>query len=178
MNIWILFRLARGLEPKQITINHLGKTKKKTVHYCISCESQRIVPIWNTAYTNNARDHIQKKHRAEWREWHRGYHITQLSIVDLKQPLIDRYTQPVSDYKPSHLVLRQAFDKPRFIRAFIALCARRRVSLNATDWPELQELVLAGNPIIQDLLKLSRRTLVRLLEKNHLEYRKELQIAI
>jgi hypothetical protein len=91
---------------------------------------------------------------------------------------MDQYMQSTEQHHSRHLVLRQTFDKPRFIRAFIALCARRRLPLNATDWPELQELVLAGNPVIQDLLKLSRRTLVRLLEKNHQQYRQQLQIKI
>lgn len=91
---------------------------------------------------------------------------------------IDQYTQPVGKKRARSLILRQAFNRPRFIRALISLCARRRLPLNATDWPQLQELILAGNLAIQDLMKLSRRTLMQLLQANHLEYRTQLQTAI
>lgn len=178
MNIWTLFRLAKGSEQTHIIQKVGSKRHKKVLHYCIPCENQKTKPIWSNAYTGNAKEHVQKKHRAEWKEWYRNHTNTSLSIDDPKQTSMDRYAQPVGEHHSRDLILRQAFDKPRFIRAFIALCARRRLSLSATDWPELQELILAGNPAIQDLLKLSRRTLIRLLEKNHLEYRKQLQVAI
>jgi hypothetical protein len=52
------------------------------------------------------------------------------------------------------------------------------VSLNCTTWPELKELILAGNPAIGDLLNLSRRTLVRRLERNYEKHQKRLQRAL
>lgn len=177
MNIWTLFRLPVGSEQTHIVQNVGTKRHKKVLHYCLSCERQKAKPIWSSAYTGNAKEHVQKVHRAEWKEWSRN-HGNSLRTNGSNQPSIDRYMEPVGVHSSRHLTLRQAFDKARFIRAFIALCARRRVSLSATDWPELQELMLAGNPTIQDLLKLSRRTLVRLLERNHVEYRKRLQTAI
>jgi hypothetical protein len=177
MNIWTLFRLPVGSEQTHIVQNVGTKRHKKVLHYCLSCEGQKAKPIWSSAYTGNAKEHVQKVHRAEWKEWSRN-HGNFLRTNGSNQPSIDRYMEPVGVHSSRHLTLRQAFDKARFIRAFIALCARRRVSLSATDWPELQELMLAGNPTIQDLLKLSRRTLVRLLERNHVEYRKRLQTAI
>lgn len=178
MNIWTLFRLPIGSEQTHIVQKVGSKRHKKVLHYCISCENQKMKPIWSNAYTGNAKEHVQKKHKAEWKEWCRNHTKNSFSMGNPNQTSIDQYAQPVGDHRSRNLILRQAFNKPRFIRAFIALCARRRVSLNATDWPELQELVLAGNPAIQDLLKLSRRTLMRLLEKNHLEYRRQVQTAI
>src|SRR5438309_11285440 len=70
MNIWTLFRLAKGSEAKHITITTHGNAKKKILHYCISCETRKIKPIWSNAFAGNAKDHIQRKHKAEWQEWY------------------------------------------------------------------------------------------------------------
>jgi hypothetical protein len=50
--------------------------------------------------------------------------------------------------------------------------------LSATDWLELHELILSGESMIGDLIKLSRRTLVRLLSKNHHLYLHQLQDSL
>jgi hypothetical protein len=60
----------------------------------------------------------------------------------------------------------------------IALFSKKRLALSATDWPELHELILSGNSMIGDLIKLSCRTLVRLLSKNHHQYRDKLQDSL
>ena len=49
------------------------------------------------------------------------------------------------------LVLREAYDRPRHLQALLALCARRRLPLNAIEWPELHDLILSANPQISDL---------------------------
>ena len=73
------------------------------------------------------------------------------------------------------LVLREAHDRPRHLQALLALCARRRLPLNAIVWPELHGLLLSANPEISDLAQFSRRTFTRDLVLNYERYRQILQ---
>ena len=120
MNIWTLFRLPVGSEQTHIVQNVGTKRHKKVLHYCLSCERQKVKPIWSSAYTGNAKEHVQKVHRAEWKEWSRN-HGNSLRTDGPNQASIDRYMQPVGVHSSRHLTLRQAFDKPRFIKAFISV---------------------------------------------------------
>ena len=54
----------------------------------------------------------------------------------------------------------------------IALYARRQLPLSATEWPKLRDLILLGNLVIANDIKLSRRQLGRLLIDNYKEYYK------
>ncbi|KAI8401800.1 hypothetical protein FOFC_18669 [Fusarium oxysporum] len=72
------------------------------------------------------------------------------------------------------LVLREAYDRPRHLQALLALCARRRLPLNAIEWPEFHDL-LSANPEISDLAQFSRRTLTCALVLNYERYRQILQ---
>jgi hypothetical protein len=178
-NIWTLFRLARGSEKQKLAVRlPSGKVHNKTLHYCLLCEQKTVPESWSDAYTGNAREHIQKRHQAQWREIWRGYTGSIASVDDPAQRTIERYTQRLPDHKSRTIILREAYDRPRHIRALIALCSKKRIALSASDWPELHELMLASNPAIEDLIRLSRRTLVRLLSKNHLQYRKQLQNSL
>lgn len=76
------------------------------------------------------------------------------------------------------LLLREAYDRPRHLQALLALCARRRLPLNAIEWPELHDLLLSANPEIFDLAKFSRRTFTRALALNYDRYRQILQSSI
>ena len=74
--------------------------------------------------------------------------------------------------------LHNAYNRQHHVQAMIALCARRRLPLSATEWPELRDLILSGNPVIADDIKLSRRQLGRLLIDNYKEYYKQLQSSL
>ncbi|KAJ3454169.1 hypothetical protein MRS44_018063 [Fusarium solani] len=79
------------------------------------------------------------------------------------------------DEASRELVLREAYDRPRHLQALLALCARRRLPLNAIEWPELHDLLLSANPEISDLAQFSRRTFTRALVLNYERYRQILQ---
>src|SRR6478609_3891755 len=79
------------------------------------------------------------------------------------------------DEASRELVLREAYDRPRHLQAFLALCARRRLPLNAIEWPELHDLLLSANPEISGLAQFSRRTFTRALVLNYERYRQILQ---
>ncbi|KAI3570517.1 hypothetical protein IWW34DRAFT_775315, partial [Fusarium oxysporum f. sp. albedinis] len=61
------------------------------------------------------------------------------------------------------LVLGEAHDRPQHLQALLALCARRRLPLNAIEWPELHNLLLSANSEISDLAQFSTRTFIRAL---------------
>jgi hypothetical protein len=71
-------------------------------------------------------------------------------VNDPNQTRIDQHTRPIGDHRSREIVLREAYDRPRHIRAMIALCSKKRLALSATDWPELHELILSGNSMIGD----------------------------
>jgi hypothetical protein len=79
------------------------------------------------------------------------------------------------DEASRELVLREAYDRPRHLQALLALCARRRLPLNAIEWPELHNLLLSANPEISDLAQFSRRKFIRALILNYERYRQILQ---
>ncbi|KID82045.1 transposase [Metarhizium guizhouense ARSEF 977] len=82
------------------------------------------------------------------------------------------------DEASREMLLREAYDRPRHLQALLALCARRRLPLNAIDWPELHDLLLSANPEISDLAHFSRRTFTRALVLNYKRYRQILQYNI
>lgn len=122
-NIWTLFRLPTGSEQTHVTQKVSTRRHKKVLHYCLACEKWGACPTWSSAYTGNAKEHVQRAHRAERREWSLN-HITAHSTEGPNQTSIDHYIPPIGVHRSQQVVLRQAFDKPRFIRAFIALCAQ------------------------------------------------------
>jgi len=73
------------------------------------------------------------------------------------------------------LVLREAYNRPRHLQTLLALCVRRRLPLNAIEWPELHDLLLSANPEISGLAQFSRRTFTRALVLNYERYRQILQ---
>jgi transposase len=93
-----------------------------------------------------------------------------VSVNDPNQTRIDQHTRPIGDHRSREIVLREVYDRPRHIRAMIALCSKKRLALSATDWPELHELILSGNSMMGIEIKMPRRTLVRLLSKNHHQF--------
>ena len=80
----------------------------------------------------------------------------------MSQSKISNIFSPV----PSTVALRDAFNVQAYREALIGLFTRRRLPLSAIEWKELQDLTLACNPAIKDLIITSRRTMVRLIASN------------
>ncbi|KAJ9419786.1 hypothetical protein QL093DRAFT_2101764 [Fusarium oxysporum] len=79
------------------------------------------------------------------------------------------------DEASRELVLPEAYGRPRHLQALLALCARRRLPLNAIEWPEPHNLLLSANSEISDLAQFNRRTFLRALVLNYKIYRQILQ---
>ena len=73
-NLWDHFRLAKDTED----VFHVVKSKKgpdrpKRLHYCRHCEasyasnpSPAAITVWCTAWTQAAKEHLQRQHLSEW----------------------------------------------------------------------------------------------------------------
>ncbi|EFZ03309.2 Ribonuclease H-like protein [Metarhizium robertsii ARSEF 23] len=177
-SIWTFFRYARGSEPEfrpKERFDRSGKSSNKRLHYCIACWDNKK-KSWSTIYTSGARDHLRRNHPSLWRRW--------LDLEDLQtspksklmngQQVMNSFLLQ-KDEASREMLLREAYDRPRHLQALLALCARRRLPLNAIDWPELHDLLLSANPEISDLAHFSRRTFTRALVLNYERYRQILQ---
>ncbi|KAJ0132744.1 Uncharacterized protein HZ326_24178 [Fusarium oxysporum f. sp. albedinis] len=131
---------------------------------------------WSTIYTSGARDHFRLNHPSLWKRW--------LDIEDRQtssKPKLMPSQQVINsfllqkDEASRELVLREAYDRPRHLQALLALCARRRLPLNAIEWPELHDLLLSANPEISGLTQFSRRTFTHALVLNYERYHQILQ---
>ena len=177
-SIWTFFRHARGSEPEfrpKARTNRSGRLSNKRLHYCIACWDNKK-KIWSTIYTSGARDHLRLNHPPLWKRW-----------LDLEERQISSKPRLVpgqqfmssflfqKDEASRKMLLREAYDRPRHLQALLALCARRRLPLNAIEWPELHDLLLSANPEISDLAHLSRRTFTRVLVLNYERYRQILR---
>jgi hypothetical protein len=176
-SIWTFFRYARGSEPEfrpKERTDRCGKSSNKRLHYCIACWDNKK-KSWSTIYTSGARDHLRRNHPSLWRRW--------LDLEDLQtsKPKLMHGQQVMSsfllqkDEASREMLLRETYDRPRHLQALLALCARRRLPLNAIEWPELHDLLLSANPEISDLARLSRRTFTRVLVLNYERYRQILR---
>lgn len=178
LSIWTFFRYARGSDPEfrsKERSDRSGKPSNKRLHYCITCWDTKK-KSWSTIYTSGAREHLRLNHPSLWKRW--------LDMEDRptsSKPKLVPGQQCINsfllhkDEASRELVLREAYDRPRHLQALLALCARRRLPLNAIEWPELHDLLLAANPEISDLAHLSRRTFTRALVLNYERYRQILQ---
>ncbi|KAJ0130008.1 hypothetical protein HZ326_26887 [Fusarium oxysporum f. sp. albedinis] len=173
-SIWIFFRYARGSEPEfrpKERSDRSGKSSNKRLHYCIACwdtkkKSSSII------YTSAARDHLRLNHPPLWKRW-----------LDMEDRQTSSKSELVSGQQfmnsfllqkggvSRELVLGEAHDRPQHLQALLALCARRRLPLNAIEWPELHNLLLSANSEISDLAQFSTRTFIRALILTYERYR-------
>ncbi|KAG7424404.1 ATP-dependent DNA helicase pif1 [Fusarium oxysporum f. sp. raphani] len=146
LSIWTFFRYARGSESEfrlKERSDRSGKSSNKRLHYCIACWDKK--KSWSTIYTSGARDHLRLNHPSLWKRW--------LDMEDRQtssKPKLMPGQQVINsfllqkDEASRELVLREAYDRPRHLQALLALCARRRLPLNAIEWPELHDLLLSA----------------------------------
>ncbi|KAJ0132244.1 Uncharacterized protein HZ326_24667 [Fusarium oxysporum f. sp. albedinis] len=177
LSIWTFFRYSRGSEPEfrpKERSDRSGKSSNKRLHYCIGCWDKK--KSWSTIYTSGARDHLRLNHPSLWKRWldmEERQSSSKPKLMPGQQVMNSFLLQ--KDEASRGLVLREAYNRPRHLQALLALCARRRLPLNAIEWPELHDLLLSANPEISDLAQFSRRTFTRALVLNYERYRQILQ---
>lgn len=138
-----IFRTERRFDPNRVSKrNTYGR-----LHYlCLHCS-------WDNRYKGNCTLHAISKHRNLIQD---AEDASQPSTVETQSSIAQWITKSASDSS-----LRHCFDRQRYIEALISLICHRRSPFSSVEWDEIEELVLAANPAIRDLLTISRRSIGR-----------------
>lgn len=91
-----------------------------------------------------------------------------------KRPRLDAYFPS----RPSDSSLRRIFNHQRYIQAMVSLLTRRRLAFSSIKWDKLQELMLAANPAIDDLLLSTRSAIIRYITATFDLYRSQLKTML
>jgi hypothetical protein len=137
-----IFRTERRLDPKRPSRR---ASTGRLFYICLHCN-------WESPYRGNSTLHAFKKHP------YLSQDIEQESQAptESQSSVAQWVTRSASESS-----LRLCFDRQRYIEALVSLICRRRTPFSAVEWDEIEELVLAANPAIQDLITISRRSIGR-----------------
>lgn len=159
----------RKIYPEPPKLGPSGKRKAtgNAVYRCLHCPADTP---WESKQKSNARNHARKVHP--------DIVITSCSklSVDSNSDVVEPpFQKPRIDHfyalQASESSLRRAFDRQRYIQAWVGLLTRRRLPFSAVTWEEMSELILASNPAVEDLLLTSRHAAMRHISANFDLYR-------
>ena len=163
----------RKIYPEQPKLGRSGKRKAtgNAVYHCLHCPPDKP---WESKQKSNARNHARKAHPniviASCSNL--GVDSNSDSIEQpFKKPRIDHFYA----LQASESSLCRAFDRQRYIHAWVGLLTRRRLPFSAVTWDEMSELILASNPAAEDLLLTSRHAAMRHISANFDLYRTRLR---
>lgn len=147
------------------------KSRGMVLYQCLHCPN-------NTPWSNRKRDNAwHHARRCDADVMSRLNHVPvegSSEVADeereVKRPRIDAFFPS----RPSDASLRRMFDRDRYFDAIISLITRRRLAFSAITWDEMQEVMLAANPAIEDLLVTSRGSLMRLIDATYDLYSSQL----
>lgn len=159
--------------PELPKLGRSGKRKAtgNAVYHCLHCPPDKP---WESKQKSNAQNHVRKVHPniviASYSNL--GLDSNSDSLEQpFKKPRIDHfYTLQASESS-----LRRAFDRQRYIQAWVGLLTRRRLPFSAVTWDEMSELMLASNPAVEDSLLTSRHAAMRHISANFDLYRTRLR---
>jgi hypothetical protein len=80
--------------------------------------------------------------------------------------------------RPSDITLRRVFNRQQYIESIVGLLTRRRLPFSAVKWDEIQDIILACNPAIEDLLLTSRDAAMRHITTTFDLYRSQLKAKL
>lgn len=134
----------------------LGPSRKRkargaVVYECLLCS-------WSNPKRDNAVYHAKRKHND--------------AVDSFRNTLIDRSSDVGPPSKQARLddfysssppssALRRVFNPQRYTESMVALLTRRRLLFSAVTWDEMQDIMLACNPVIKDLIMALRHKAMR-----------------
>jgi hypothetical protein len=171
-NFDAIFRTTR---PDKGKLGPSGKRKMagRVIYECLLCSDD---PPWSNRKRGNAVYHAKRKHASIYN----GDVSSSLQDQDLeinhplKQPRLNRYFPS----QPSDSTLRRVFNRQQYIGSVVGLLTRRRLPFSAVKWDEMQSIILAANPAIEDLLLTSRDAAMRHISANFDLYRSQLKMKL
>jgi hypothetical protein len=148
------------------------RTKGAVVYECLLCSSDQA---WSNSKRDNAIYHAKRKHSDV-------INSPDNSILERSSetgPLLKQAR--LGDYypaKPSESALRRVFNPQRYTESMVALLTRRRLPFSAVTWDEMQDIMLACNPTIEDLIMASRHEAMRHITTNFSLYQSQLKAKL
>jgi hypothetical protein len=125
------------------------------VYECLLCSSDQA---WPNPKRDNAIYHAKRKHS----DIINSSDNTVLErSSDIGPPLKQARLGDYYTANPSESALRRVFNPQRYTESMVALLARRRLPFSAVTWDEMQDIMLACNPAIEDLIMTSRHEAMR-----------------
>ncbi|RKK08309.1 hypothetical protein BFJ65_g16969 [Fusarium oxysporum f. sp. cepae] len=166
--------------PDEDTQNTTGGSRKRksrgmVMYRCLHCPADKP---WANRKRDNAWHHTRRCHADIISSLDRTLIGGSSDVVDdereATRPRIDAFFP--SRY--SDVSLRRMFDRDRYLDAIISLITRRRLAFSAINWDEMQEIMLAANPAIEDLLVTNRSALMRLIDATYELYSSQLMATL
>ncbi|OWT42391.1 hypothetical protein VFPPC_18318 [Pochonia chlamydosporia 170] len=163
----------RKIYPEPPKLGPSGKRKAtgNAVYRCLHCPADTP---WESKQKSNARNHARKVHSNIVINSR-----SNLGVDSNSDGVEEPFQKPRIDHfyalQASESSLRRAFDRRRYIQAWVGLLTRRRLPFSAVTWDEMSELVLASNPAVEDLLLTSRHAAMRHISANFDLYRTRLR---
>lgn len=174
------FLFFKATYPDEDTQNVTGGSRKRksrgmVMYRCLHCPAHKP---WANRKRDNAWHHARRCHADIISCIDRTLIEGSSEVLDdereAKRPRIDAFFP--SRY--SDVSLRRIFDHDRYLDAIISLITRRRLAFSAIAWDEMQEIMLAANPAIEDLLVTNRSALMRLIDATYELYSSQLMATL
>ncbi|EFY94382.1 restless-like transposase [Metarhizium robertsii ARSEF 23] len=174
------FLFFKATYPDEDTQNVTGGSRKRksrgmVMYRCLHCPADKP---WANRKRDNAWHHARRCHADIISCIDRTLIEGSSEVLDdereAKRPRIDAFFP--SRY--SDVSLRRIFDRDRYLDAIISLITRRRLAFSAIAWDEMQEIMLAANPAIEDLLVTNRSALMRLIDATYELYSSQLMATL
>ncbi|KAJ3454778.1 hypothetical protein MRS44_013378 [Fusarium solani] len=174
------FLFFKATYPDEDTQNATGGSRKRkskgmVMYRCLHCPADKP---WANRKRDNAWHHARRCHADIISSLDRTLIGGSSDVLDdereAKRPRIDAFFP--SRY--SDVSLRRMFDRDRYLDAIISLITRRRLAFSAITWDEMQEIMLAANPAIEDLLVTNRSALMRLIDATYELYSSQLMATL
>ncbi|KAI8401866.1 hypothetical protein FOFC_08452 [Fusarium oxysporum] len=166
--------------PDEDTQNTTGGSRKRksrgmVMYRCLHCPADKP---WANQKRDNAWHHARRCHADIISSLDRTLIGGSSDVLDdereATRPRIDAFFP--SRY--SDVSLRRMFDRDRYLDAIVSLITRRRLAFSAINWDEMQEIMLAANPAIEDLLVTNRSALMRLIDATYELYSSQLMATL
>jgi len=165
--------IFRTTHPSGLSLGPSGKRKTsgRVIYGCLHCPPESP---WSNGKRGNAIYHAKRKHsdllQTDANTTEQDSEVTGPS----KQPRMDAFFH----HRPSDASLRRIFDRQKYIESVVALLTRHRLPFSAVKWDALQDIVLACNPAIKDLLLTSRDAAMRHITASFDLYRSQLKAKL
>ncbi len=147
----------------------LGPSRKRrakgaVVYECLLCS-------WSNPKRDNAVYHAKRKHNDAMAP---SGNASVKRPSDFGPPSKQARLDDMYGSSPPSSALRRVFNPQRYTENMVALLTRRRLPFSAVKWDEMQDIMLACNLAIEDLMMTSRHEAMRHIAANFSLYQSQL----